>query len=1146
MAFEKELQAHQGNLSKRLSDAHYREVNPFRGLAFFDSEHAPFFYGRTKAVEELLNLLQQQVADEKPFVLVLGPHGSGKTSLVRAGILPVLTQAGITEGDRSWRLAFTRPGEGGAVDPLDALAMALLKESALPEFPDAATRNGWQNLAAELREVPENAALRIRETLQHLGVQALDHFLDEQGLEVSPARLEESVELPGQNRLGRVESKVQLALVVDQLEELFVGGFSSELQQKYIAALGALVRWRIAFVIATLRSDFYEPFQKCCRPQDLALLTRPEFRVRNIDLSQVLSGRFYLQAPNPCEIGDMIRLPAEATGLRFEIHPETGQNLDAALSEAATAQAEPLPLLEHLLWRLYRKQLPRKDGLLRWSDYRELGEFEGALANHAESVFLGLDGDAQAALRPVIRQLVSPGPGKEGVLIRRTVPYRDLVSTPEFSEHRKAGTERLIDRFIKEGLFHTETGPNAEVIVSVTQECLLRNWPRLRQLLNSDLELLRMRDRLELGFKLWLSRGRRGRDLLGTRSGIREAKALLRGFRASLSESQVDYLQKSLKAQNRRSWLRMAAVLAVVAGLLAPIIIAAVQWLSADFERRKAERSSGPEGRIAHSADANRESFQRDARQGKPKDTEAEQIQKSLEFVTSQRDALQNQLKDSEAKAQQAQKNAELSTSQRDAQQAQLKDAEAKAQQAQKDAALATSQRDGLQNQLKDTEAKAQQAQKNAELVTSQRDALQSQLKELAQKNGELPAVQRDALQTKVYDAESRLQQMQKNLELATNQRDALQNQLRDTEAKAQQAQRDAALSASQRDGLQNQLKDTEAKARQAQKNVELVTSQRDALQSQMKETEAKAQQAQKDAALAGSQRDALQAQLKDSEAKTQQVQKDAALTVSQHDALQTQLKDTEAKAQQAQKNAELATSQRDAAQNQLKDVQAKVQQAQNNAELAASQRDAAQNQLTDTEARAQGAQKNAEETQPANSGLNPERSASTQPPDSSVQSARATPSIAGSANSAPPAAQTDIKASAEERSLKEFVLEYIRTVASNDASMLTRFFEPRVNYYGERLLSRPRIQASMERYQRDWPIRNWEPRGEPEFPKILHSTNPKLYEVLQPVTWTVSNGLQHKQGSTTLYFRIWKNDKAELHIVHIEQRNTYSQSQNN
>ena len=139
MAFEKELQACQDNLSKLLNRAHGGEINPFRGLEFFDAEHAPFFHGRTKTARKVLDVLEKQAAEKKPFVLVLGPDGSGKTSLVRAGILPVLTQIGIIERGSSWRLALARPADRGSGDPFDALAAPLLKESALPEFPDAAS-----------------------------------------------------------------------------------------------------------------------------------------------------------------------------------------------------------------------------------------------------------------------------------------------------------------------------------------------------------------------------------------------------------------------------------------------------------------------------------------------------------------------------------------------------------------------------------------------------------------------------------------------------------------------------------------------------------------------------------------------------------------------------------------------------------------------------------------------------------------------------------------------------------------------------------------------------------------------------------------------------------------------------------------------
>jgi hypothetical protein len=128
-------------------------------------------------------------------------------------------------------------------------------------------------------------------------------------------------------------------------------------------------------------------------------------------------------------------------------------------------------------------------------------------------------------------------------------------------------------------------------------------------------------------------------------------------------------------------------------------------------------------------------------------------------------------------------------------------------------------------------------------------------------------------------------------------------------------------------------------------------------------------------------------------------------------------------------------------------------------------------------------------------------------------------------------------KPSSEEQSLKELVLDYLRTVASDDDSAQERFFAWRVNFYGKGLLPISGVRASMDRYRQEWPVRDWEPEGEPEFPGVLHPTHPELYEVLQPFSWTVANGSRRKTGRATLYVRIRRDDKGLLHIIHLELR---------
>src|SRR5260370_3338519 len=197
--------------------------------------------------------------------------------------------------------------------------------------------------------------------------------------------------MAGQQREKFELPKASLALVIDQLEELFTSSFSQELRQRYVGALAGLVRSGRVFVLATLRNDFYASYQEF---PDLIELTKP-------------SGKFDLRPPTPSEIRNMIQLPAEAAGLRFEEDREKGQRLDQALRDTASAMPESLPLLEHVLSLLYDQQSSRGDDLLRWSDYHELGELKGALARHAEAVFNALSVNEQTALPLAMPHLVT-------------------------------------------------------------------------------------------------------------------------------------------------------------------------------------------------------------------------------------------------------------------------------------------------------------------------------------------------------------------------------------------------------------------------------------------------------------------------------------------------------------------------------------------------------------------------------------------------------------------------------------------------------------------------------------------------------------------------------------------------------------------
>ena len=112
-------------------------VCPFRGLAPFDAAHAEYFFGRERLVAELVARLVGST-----LLAVFGPSGSGKSSAVRAGLLPALAD-GVVPGSESWRRAVMRPGARPLAELSRALARAVPevgREDAAPWIADALER----------------------------------------------------------------------------------------------------------------------------------------------------------------------------------------------------------------------------------------------------------------------------------------------------------------------------------------------------------------------------------------------------------------------------------------------------------------------------------------------------------------------------------------------------------------------------------------------------------------------------------------------------------------------------------------------------------------------------------------------------------------------------------------------------------------------------------------------------------------------------------------------------------------------------------------------------------------------------------------------------------------------------------------------
>jgi WD40 repeat protein/energy-coupling factor transporter ATP-binding protein EcfA2 len=395
--------------------------NPFPGLRAFEEDEDVLFFGREKQVDELVTKLRTT-----RFIAVIGSSGSGKSSLIKSGLIPSLQSGFMSGAGSSWRICSFRPGN----NPIGNLANALVTPGVLDD--------------GENSEEPE-----------------IQRAITESTIRRSSSGLVEVYKQSG------ISINNNLLILVDQFEEIFrFSKFESDSKdgkRDSVAFINLLLKATSQkdfpiYIVFTMRSDF---LSDCTAFRGL-----PE---------AINSGNYLVPRMTREERKEAITGPiAVANG-------KISQRLLNLLLNDVGDNPDQLPILQHSLmrtWDLWKRKENRGTEI-DFVEYEAIGTMKLALSQHAEEAYDELKTDKDRRIcENIFKTLTDKGSDSRG--IRRPSRMSELcaISNASFDE-----VLSVVEVFRKEGrgfLMPPQNIPITEsTIIDISHESIMRVWERL-------------------------------------------------------------------------------------------------------------------------------------------------------------------------------------------------------------------------------------------------------------------------------------------------------------------------------------------------------------------------------------------------------------------------------------------------------------------------------------------------------------------------------------------------------------------------------------------------------------------------------------------------------------------------------------------
>jgi WD40 repeat protein len=502
--------------------ASQKPESPYPGLRPFEPHEASIFFGRAEQIVAMLTKLET-----RRFLAVVGASGSGKSSLVRAGLLPALRDGFLMGTTDDWLFVIARPGSGPYASLADSFCRAAHTATSEPtpverSFAESQLRSG---------------RLGVVELLRKLCVPAERHVL----------------------------------VLIDQFEELF--RFRSlddadKARNDAIAFVDLLLKTaeqkeRTVHVVITMRSDFLGD----CN----AFFGLPEA----ISDSQFLVPRL---------ARDQLAAAIEGPLLQFQAKIQS--NVVNHIVNEVGADQDQLPLMQHALMRMWRfADKPKRNAEpgteLNADHYDKTGGVEKALNLHAHEIYQSLvDNSASGAPSPkqhvaewLFRCLASRT--SKGQLVRRLTTVREVAAIAGAALDLVYEVVREFAASGRNFLVTSPPGPLAEsTSIDICHESLLRQWHQLRDWVKEESDASSELLKLVEDAELWKS-GRRGllrQPELGLfqkwrRKSVPSTAWAARYVAPGQFELAEEYLRRS-HVQERRSRVILGAIVGTTVAVL--------------------------------------------------------------------------------------------------------------------------------------------------------------------------------------------------------------------------------------------------------------------------------------------------------------------------------------------------------------------------------------------------------------------------------------------------------------------------------------------------------------------------------------------------------------------------------------------------